>query len=83
MLPVLIYITSDCQTCVPFYVADMSEMCKFTCVRGLIGINVAIDTPPPGLIITRLLGLTPSVHYSQQTKKRESLISPCRCRAAA
>lgn len=47
------------------------EMWWFTCACGLIGVHVAIDTPPPGLIITRLLRLAPSVHCSQQTQRGE------------
>lgn len=47
---------------------------SFTCVGGLTGVHIPIDTPPPGLIVTRLLRLTPSVHYSQQTHTQRTEI---------
>lgn len=53
----------------------------FTCGSRLIGVHITVDTPPPGLIITGFLRLTPPVHYRQQRKRREALISPCCCRA--
>lgn len=45
----------------------------FTC-SGLIGLHLSIDALPLGLIVTRLLRLTPPIHYSQQKRRREA---PC------
>lgn len=40
-----------------------------TCSSGLIRVHIAIDALPPGFIITRLLRLSPPVHYSTQTEE--------------
>ena len=54
------------------YVAALQRW-WFTCVRGLNGVHLAIDTPPPGIIVSRLLGLAPPVHCSQQSKRGKAL----------
>lgn len=45
----------------------------FTCVRWLTGVHIAVDAPPPGLIISRFLRLTPSVHCGRQARNKKGL----------